>query len=387
LITIISAYRVSQKSSSSLGVKTAYMQQYRALQSQFLSKQDLQTPAPNKQLILDLQAWIQHLQSQGHHIILNMDNNDDLYGSEGKIHPLPYDPDLPTLDKLHNGSLCTLAMTCELIDVLATQYTARPFPPTYIWGKKRIDYMLILASLQESVERSGILPYCSVFAGDHRPCFLDFNANLLFTGSTSPLPLASQCQLQLSDPRKVLQYKTILYEQLEYHNILEKGVALWEAATKSQWTDKHTKQYETLDLLITQSMLCAEQSCSKRYSKHFEWSPKLIQSVECVHFWRLLLKRSKGLSLQYSTIQNARANAGLPQDLDQTDHPTIIQKLREALQHLKYCQKSHVELRETYLHGLAEAIVLEKRPNLAKKDNSEALYRLTKDQVERLIKR
>ncbi len=84
---------------------------------------------------------------------------------------------------------------------------------------------------------------------------------------------------------------------------------------------------------------------------------------------------------------NARANAGLPQDLDQTDHPTIIQKLREALQHLKYCQKSHVELRETYLHGLAEAIVLEKRPNLAKKDNSEALYRLTKDQVERLIKR
>jgi hypothetical protein len=85
-------------------------------------------------------------------------------------------------------------------------------------------------------------------------------------------------------------------------------------------------------------------------------------------------------------IQNARANSGLPQDLELTDHQTIIQKLREALKHLKCCQKSYVELRETYLHGLAEAIVLERQSNLAMKDNSEALYRLTKDQVERLIK-
>jgi hypothetical protein len=38
LIIIISAYRVSQKSSSSLGVKTAYMQQYRAIQAQLLER-------------------------------------------------------------------------------------------------------------------------------------------------------------------------------------------------------------------------------------------------------------------------------------------------------------------------------------------------------------
>jgi len=67
LITIISAYRFSQKSSSSLGVK--------------------------------------------------------------------YDPDLPTLDKLHNRSLHTLAMTCGLIDVLATQHSARP-SPQHIFGER-----------------------------------------------------------------------------------------------------------------------------------------------------------------------------------------------------------------------------------------------------------
>jgi hypothetical protein len=50
-------------------------------------------------------------------------------------------------------------------------------------------------------------------------------------------------------------------------------------------------------------------------------------------------------------------------------------------------QKSHVELREAYLTGLAEALVLEKRPYLAKDENIETLHQLTKEQVFRLIKR
>jgi hypothetical protein len=203
LITVISAYRVSQKSSSSLGVKTAYMQLYRALQAQLLEKEVLSAPEPNKQFILDLQAWVQHLQVQGHQIILNLDNNEDLYNSGGTIHPLAYNPDGPTSDNLHNGSLWTLAMTCGLIDILAIHHSERPFPPTYIRGKKHIDYMLLSASLQESVVRSGILPYCSIFAGDHRPYFLDLNANILFAGSTSPIAPVCYHSLQLSDPRRV----------------------------------------------------------------------------------------------------------------------------------------------------------------------------------------
>jgi len=58
LITIVSAYRVSQKSSSSLGVKMAYMQEYRSLQSHLLESNKLQIPEPNRQFIMDLQAWL-----------------------------------------------------------------------------------------------------------------------------------------------------------------------------------------------------------------------------------------------------------------------------------------------------------------------------------------
>jgi hypothetical protein len=96
-------------------------------------------------------------------------------------------------------------------------------------------------------------------------------------------------------------------------------------------------------------MLCAERSFGKRYSKRFEWSPELKQAVECVWFWCLLLKRSRGLSIRGTTIERARINAGLAVDLDPLDQPTIVKHLRTALVHLKSSQKSHVELRETYL--------------------------------------
>jgi hypothetical protein len=207
-LTIITAYRVCQKASLSRGVKTAYMQQVRALKNRNLTDHVKTAIAePNRQFILDLQAWIQHIKSQGHLIILNLENNEDLYAHEGSVHPFLYQPDKPIKDTTDNSSLRTLAVTCGLIDILAIHHSSRPFPATHIRGQKRIDYMLISAPLQAAVERSGILPYHSVFSGDHRPYYLDFNADLLFSGSTSPLAPPCQRSLQLSDPRKVNSYK------------------------------------------------------------------------------------------------------------------------------------------------------------------------------------
>jgi hypothetical protein len=58
------------------------MQQLHALQSKLITQMSLHpAPSPNKQFILDLPAWVQFLQSQGHKSILALDNNDDLYSS------------------------------------------------------------------------------------------------------------------------------------------------------------------------------------------------------------------------------------------------------------------------------------------------------------------
>jgi hypothetical protein len=270
-ITIITAYRVNQKTPSSAGPKTAFMQQYGAIQTELL-KQNIvnHSPDPHRQFILDLHAWIGHLQTDDHQIILNLDNSEDLYLADGLVQKLPYDATKLTSSGTHDGSLRTLAISCGLIDILSIHHSERPFPPTYIRGKKRIDYMLISASLQDAVIRSGILPYNSIFAGDHRPCFLDFDAIKLFAGSTPPLAPKCQRSLQLADPRRVNKYKEILHQQLSYHKVPDLCTTLLTAANSDTWSPKHLALYESLDKTITEAMLFAESSCSRKVTKRFE---------------------------------------------------------------------------------------------------------------------
>jgi len=84
--------------------------------------------------------------------------------------------------------------------------------------------------------------------------------------------------------------------------------------------------------------------------------------VEAVRYWRLLLERSKGLPIKQSMIHKAHRGSHIADGPDPTQQPLIISSLRTALNHMKSLQKSHVELRETYLNGLVEAAVLQKRP-------------------------
>jgi len=167
---------------------------------------------------------------------------------------------------------------------------------------------------------------------------------------------------------------------------MERLKALKEFVENDLWSSEHVTQYGRLDQVITQSMLTAENSCSKHYTKWYDWSPHLIQAVEAVRYWRLLLKCSKGLPIQYSTILCARTGACLPDSPDPVDQPIIIMSPHQALVYMRSLQKSHTELKENYLWGLAKAIILQKRPHLQKKECLEALFHLT-TQVERLLKR
>lgn len=81
-----------------------------------------------------------------------------------------------------------------------------------------------------------------------------------------------------------MKYREALHEQLQYHAVFDKSKALLEAASKKQWTESHTADYEKLDIVITQAMLHAESACCRKYTKQFEWSPTLIQAVETVWF-------------------------------------------------------------------------------------------------------
>lgn len=167
---------------------------------------------PHRQCILDLQAWVELQVSNNFQIILALDSNEEITQKQGQFRHLPYTGN-PIKDKQHNSSLATLVMTCGLVDPLAYQHSMRRFPATYNRGKSRLDYILVSAQLLPAVQRSGILPFQSIFISDHRPCFIDLCAQQIFGNKTQDIAPQCQWQLQLRDLRVVEAYNGALEKQ------------------------------------------------------------------------------------------------------------------------------------------------------------------------------
>jgi hypothetical protein len=134
-------------------------------------------------------------------------------------------------------------------------------------------------------------------------------------------------------------------------------------------------------------MIHAERQGGK-YTKKYDWSPTLIQAVQTVRYWELLLKRSKGQQVAQSTIDITRHAAGLPlYSCDYFNRPLIVSKLREARQWKKSCQKNHVPLRKEWLESLATAKVLHRAPYLASEEQAGELQRRMEKELKELKKR
>jgi len=383
-ICIITAYRVCNDKYT--GPKTAYQQQRRQLSEMFRQQNKVIDPEPNRQFILDLQSWIAHIQADGTQIILGLDNNDELIPSSGQVTPLQYIPNVPTVQTQHNGTLDTLLRSTGLVDILSHHHPSPQYPATYNRGRKRIDLLLVSASLLPAVVRSGILPYHSLFQGDHRPCYIDLESSIAFDGKPPSISPPCQRVLQTKDPRIVAKYIKKLNDQLEKHKVLPKLQELY-LLESHQWTDQTQQTYERLDKIITEAMLYAEEASAKKYTNKYEWSPSLVRSVHAERFWRLALRKSQGRLISQNLFERTRLSAGIHVDPTTLAMPDVIQCLACARQTRKELQQQHQLLRKNYLEKLAEALVLKRAPYLDTDPKyEERLTQRTTKEVKRLIR-
>jgi hypothetical protein len=224
-------------------------------------------PHPHQQCMLDLQAWIASLQQNGSYVILLMDSNEDIQQHQGSYTPLEYTETRLIKAANHNASLATLLLSCNLVDTPAHQDTP-PYPANYIREKKRLDYILISAELVPAIQHTGNLPFHKLCLGDHRACYLDLNATILFGSSTHAIVHPIHRRLRLGVPTIVAAYKSTLFKQLTYHKVKEKLLLLQEATSDSTWTPELQVVYEKLDRTITEAMLHAETTSSPPIKKH-----------------------------------------------------------------------------------------------------------------------
>jgi hypothetical protein len=261
-ITIVTAYSPGYSTVE----KATWRQQERLLSKAFCEHNLPLDFTPHRQMVLDLQAWLQHLIAGEHQLILCIDANETYHpDTTSSVHPLLYSAPKPTRDCSHNGKLATLLSTCHLIDPLALHHPERPFPASHIRGKNRIDYFFVSATIRHSLLRSGSLPYYSLLHGDHRPYFLDLNSKLLFSDPTVEISRPIYRTLRLLDPRLSDKYREALHAELSLHRVFEKCEELRKFSIQGTRSAHHEAIYHQLDDTITKSMLSAERSIKKGF--------------------------------------------------------------------------------------------------------------------------
>jgi hypothetical protein len=135
-VAVVTAYRVCKAQASSLGKKTASITQYCTIAAKFDEEKRTDKPNPRRHFILDLQSWLEDMKNDGNLIILCLDNNEDLLAHQGSSHQLEYKEDTFINDSQHDGTLATLARTCNLIDVLGAQHPVNT-PAMYSRGNTK----------------------------------------------------------------------------------------------------------------------------------------------------------------------------------------------------------------------------------------------------------
>lgn len=137
------------------------------------------------------------------------------------------------------------------------QHKQERYPATYIRGSQRIDGIYVSYSIAHTVLRTGLTPFHTFFQGDHRAAYVDSSSRLLFSSNTYELIRPKGRGLQLKDPQVVDAYIQALFDQMEYHKILEKLDRLVQISVE-EWSSHDRDTYIKLDRIITEAMTYAE---------------------------------------------------------------------------------------------------------------------------------
>jgi hypothetical protein len=115
---------------------------------------------------------------------------------------------------------------------------------------------------------------------------------------------------------------------------------------------------------------------------------ELAQAIQSCRYWQLRIKQLKGRLVAQNTLERMRIASGLPPTAT-TGQPlsALLYNYKTACDHVTACQTNHVELREKYLEGLADAIISKWCPFLDAPRRKGEKQRKIAHEIRGLIKR
>ena len=154
--------------------------------------------------------------------------------------------------------------------------------PTYLWGSKRIDYILVSPPLVEVAVKAGHHQYHQHFISDHKGAYIQFHAGDIFETATVDKSHASYRRLRMGRRDIVDRYITHLVGLYKEHHIWDRAVKLAQLTMEAPTAATKDKYFENFDKLDQ------ERICYMRAAENFaglppangvyEWSPSLEKS-------------------------------------------------------------------------------------------------------------
>ena len=154
--------------------------------------------------------------------------------------------------------------------------------PTYLWGSKWIDYILIFHTLAELVVKAGHHHFNEHFISDHKGIYIQFKEVDIFDIATMDRSYASYRRMRMSRRDIVRIYISHLEALYKEHSIWKMGEKLARrviTASSTPLQDKYFLKFDKLDQQRIWYMRAAE---------NFAGSSLLMVSMNGHLYWRLL---------------------------------------------------------------------------------------------------
>jgi hypothetical protein len=174
-------------------------------------------------------------------------------------------------------------------------------PNTHMRGSKQIDFVLTTGGLTDSIEAIRLLD-CSVLNSDHPALFIDLCIEEIFGPSPEKLAQSQYRNLKLDDPRISEEYRKILHNQFECHNIHRRVKEISVQGKDDEWSMQDEAAYELLNKDITEAMLRAERMCAFRKQHATPWTASISKATHTIRYWDARLARKGVHDNQYAIL-------------------------------------------------------------------------------------
>jgi endonuclease/exonuclease/phosphatase family metal-dependent hydrolase len=293
-VRIYSAYQCVDDDINHTGDNTYYAQLWRL----FREKTD-RYPQPRRRFIKDLLAELITAKHANIALIILGDFNENIGTNPNLM-----------------ASICS---SIGLSDAVEHIHPQSENVPTYIRGRRRLDYGLLSHSLLPAVTASGLNQFHEISSSDHRALFIDLHLNHIFH-PTTPIVNATLRHIN-SDSSAAKDFVAHAYEHLLQTNTFHKYATFLDQADTSPTPYILANE---IDDQITRSLLSAENKIAR--PPRPPWSEKLHQASQQVRLWKI----AKSGHLNELDISNQLNSAAADANFHGT-FPTCIADINNRL--------------------------------------------------------